>query len=153
MTTPRIKLARILWTCLGLGMMPFAPGTFGTLGGVALGLVLPDPLWLLGAVALLMAVGVPLARLAERVAGRADPGSFVLDEVAGYLVALLWLPAGHDRRLVLVLAFLAFRLFDISKPPPVRRLERLPGGWGVMVDDLAAGIYANLLLQIFLRLV
>jgi phosphatidylglycerophosphatase A len=152
-TTLRVELARILWTCFGLGMVPFAPGTFGTLGGVALGFLLPGPLWLLGAVAVLMAVGVPLARLAERVAGRADPGSFVLDEVAGYLVALLWLPAGHDRGLILLLAFLAFRLFDIAKPPPVRRLERLPGGWGVMVDDLAAGAYANLLLQVFLRLV
>ena len=153
MTTLRVGPARILWTCLGLGMVPFAPGTFGTLGGVALGLLLPESLWLLGAVAVLLVVGLPLARLAERVTGRADPGSFVLDEVAGYLVALLWLPEGHDRWLVLSLAFLAFRLFDIAKPPPVRRLERLPGGWGVMVDDLAAGVYANLLLQVFLRLV
>jgi phosphatidylglycerophosphatase A len=130
--------------------MPFAPGTFGTLGGVALGLVLPGPLWLLGAVALLVLAGAPLARLAERVSGRADPGSFVLDEVAGYLVALLWLPAGHDRWLVLGLAFVAFRVFDIGKPWPVRGLERLPGGWGVMADDLAAGVYANLLVRVAL---
>lgn len=133
-------------------MAPFAPGTAGTLGGVALAAVLPDPYWVLGAITALVLLGVPLARLAERTEGRADPGSFVLDEVAGYLVALLWLPAGTERWLVLALAFVAFRIFDISKPWPVRSLERLPRGWGVMADDLAAGVYANLVVRLLLTL-
>lgn len=124
-----------------------APGTFGTLLGVALAWLAASDLWIAAAAAAVTLLGVPLAAYAERREGRKDPGSFVLDEVAGYLVAVLYLPPGWT---VLGLAFVAFRLFDIAKPWPVRSLERLSGGWGVMLDDLAAGVYANLLVRLVL---
>ena len=82
----------MLWTAGGLGRLPLAPGTFGTLPAVALALLLPGDLWIAGVAAVIVLASIPLVRMAERVEGRADPGSFVLDEVAGYLVTVLWLP-------------------------------------------------------------
>ena len=119
------------------------PGTCGTLWGVAIAWAvstLPMPLlWapLLGVVILLL--GVPLARAVERT--EPDPGWFILDEVSGYLIALAGLPLRWE---VLAAAFVFFRIFDITKPPPIRRIERAPRGWGVMLDDVVAGVFANL---------
>jgi phosphatidylglycerophosphatase A len=151
--------SRLLGTAFGLGLAPVAPGTFGTLAGVALGalaLLLPPGMATQGVLALGIVVvtfaGVPLATRCERIFGRKDPGAFVLDEVAGYLVALLFLPLHERPYVVLVGAFFAFRLTDIVKPPPARRLERVSGGWGVMLDDLVAGAYANVVMQIAVRL-
>jgi phosphatidylglycerophosphatase A len=138
---------RLLGTAFGLGLLPVAPGTWGTLFGVALawlaGLVADtamEQLLLVGLAFVVTLAGVPLARAAEERAGQKDPGWFVLDEVAGYLVAVL----GHPLTWPYLLgAFVAFRVFDIWKPPPIRRLEQEGGGIGVMADDLMAGIYAN----------
>jgi len=88
-----------------------------------------------------MLAGVPAASIVEKESGKEDPGHVVIDEVAGQFVALMLLPA--EFRYVL-LAFVLFRVFDILKPPPVRQLERLHGGLGIMVDDVAAGVYALL---------
>lgn len=142
-------MLRWLWSAGGLGLSPVAPGTFGTLGGVGAALLLlGGPAWWIpaaaGAVALL---GVPLAAAAERITGRKDDQSFVLDEVAGYLVAVSWNLQGWPMWGSLAAAFVAFRAFDIGKPWPVRQAERLPSGWGVVADDLLAGLYANLLLR------
>ena len=138
---------RLFWTVFGLGLLPGAPGTFGTLAGVAIAvgaLHLPQPTFVvLGAALLVTLAGVPLARAAEASTGTKDPPSFVLDEVAGYLVAILGHPIGQRPWLLLTAGFLLFRLFDIFKPPPIRRLEKSPGGVGVMADDLMAGVYAN----------
>jgi phosphatidylglycerophosphatase A len=120
---------------------------------VALALLLPGGLpWHLAAVGLLLVVGVPLARFAEKEAGRDDPGSFVLDEIAGYVVALLGISVHERPVLMLGAAFVLFRCFDVLKPWPCRKLEHIPGGWGVMADDLMAGVYANLALRLLLPL-
>jgi phosphatidylglycerophosphatase A len=151
---------RILWTCFGLGESPFAPGTFGTLGGVAIaaaGLLFPAGLATqvyLGAAATLVFVGgVPLGNAAEKQMGGKDPGAFVIDEVAGYLVALMGLPLHERPLLVLVGAFVFFRVFDIAKPWPIRKFETVKGGVGIMIDDVIAGLYANVCLQVVLLLV
>src|SRR5215469_7489511 len=86
-----------------------------------------------------IAVGVPAATIAARESGRHDPGFVVIDEVAGTWITLLWSPATWLHG---VIALVLFRLFDITKPFPVRRLERLPEGWGIVFDDVAAGLYA-----------
>ena len=85
--------------------------------------------------------------------GDQDPGKFVLDEAAGICLTLLFLPArtGWAEGINLAAAFLAFRVFDITKPPPARQLEHLHGAWGILLDDLAAGVYANIVCQIALR--
>ncbi len=140
------RLLAIWVTCCGLGYAPVASGTFGTLGGLALaglaGSAAPDwylPL-VLGAAAIVTVGGALAGPWAERRYGRKDPGEFVLDEVAGFLIAAAW-PTwpGWTH---LIAAFCAFRLCDIVKPPPARRCEKFPGGWGIVLDDLAAGVWA-----------
>ena len=141
------RLASVVATGLGSGYSPVAPGTAGS----AVGLLLFWPLrglawpWQLAAVAILSVVG---ALAAGRVAGKLgleDPGLVVVDEVAGQWLAFVALPFNPATAAV---GFLAFRARDIMKPWPARDLERLHGGWGIMADDLAAGIYAHLLLRV-----
>jgi phosphatidylglycerophosphatase A len=94
---------------------------------------------LLVGIALSIASGVPAATIAARESGRHDPGFVVIDEVAGQWITLLFSPADWPHGLI---ALVLFRLFDITKPFPIRRLERLPDGWGIVFDDVAAGLYA-----------
>lgn len=130
-------------TCGFLGCSPYAPGTFGTLGGVALawglGYTRPFLLWLIVCAAFLYLVGRSLADWAEAHAGKKDPGFFVLDEVIGYLVTVAWV--APPTPLTLVVGFCVFRFFDILKPKPVRSVEALGGGDGILLDDVVAGLY------------
>ena len=114
-------------------------------------LVLRNPFILGVALAIVLVLGLGLAPWAERHWGGKDPREFVLDEVAGmWLVGLLcphaFLSPGSSRLLGVALGFIAFRVFDVAKPWPIRRIERLPGGWGVMLDDLMAAVYAAVFL-------
>ena len=132
------------------GFAPIAPGTAGSVAGVAL-------LWAVRTsrslglevlvLVLVTAAGVVVASVAESVYRRRDPSVVVIDEVAGMLVTLLAVPVGLGGALI---GFLAFRLFDIVKPFPARHAERLSRGWGVMVDDIVAGLYAQGLLRLVL---
>lgn len=139
-------MARWIATCGGLGYAPVAPGTVASLPVALLIWVLaPTDLWLLGAAAVVGAVGIWAAGREEARLGVRDPSSIVVDEAAGMLVTLV----GHPKGLGWVLGlFLLFRIMDIWKPFPIRQTESLPGGLGVVVDDLVAGVYANLLLQL-----
>jgi phosphatidylglycerophosphatase A len=142
-------LATVVATGLGSGYSPFAPGTAGSAVGLALfwpmrGL---SPLALAVAIVLVSAVGVAAAGRVARLAGVEDPGLVVVDEVAGMWVTLWLLPVTP---LIAGLGFLAFRVMDVFKPWPARDLEHLPGGWGIMADDLMAGVYANLVLRVLL---
>lgn len=132
-------------TFLGTGLAPFAPATVASLGVALLwGLASPVPLAAQAALLLLVTVlGVPAAGWMERRHGR-DPHRVVCDEVAGMLVTYLGITTGWAGWLA---GFAWFRVFDIAKPFPIRRLEALPGGWGIMADDLLAGVYAHLLLR------
>jgi phosphatidylglycerophosphatase A len=96
---------------------------------------------------------VAIGKYAVEDFGSEDPGPFVLDEAAGICLTLLFLPPRTGWGLIVTLAvgFAAFRLFDVTKPPPARQLEKMPRGWGILCDDLAAAVYANLLCQIVLR--
>jgi phosphatidylglycerophosphatase A len=140
---PGDKTALWILSCGGLGFLPLVPGTFGTLGGVALALLLPEEnhlVWVLVAAAIASALTVALGPAACRATGRSDPQSVVMDEVAGVLLVFAITPV--PTMMETGLAFLCFRIFDIVKPPPAGRLERLPGGWGILLDDLVAGLYA-----------
>lgn len=147
---------------LGAGLLPGAPGTWGSLATC----ILLYPLlaaagenptaWatiLLTGLVLFSVLCVAIGKFATEDFSDFDPGPFVLDEAAGICLTLLLLPPREGWGLVLTLAigFLAFRVFDITKPPPARALEKLPAGWGILLDDLAAAVYANLLCQLLLR--
>lgn len=134
------RLALFLATGAGVGYSPLIPGTLGTLWGVGIawgfrgssGLV-----HLLGAI-LLLGLGVVVSGEAERVRGQKDPPCVVIDEIVGFWLAAFRVPAEITSY---ILVFILFRALDIWKPVP--QLERLPGGWGIMLDDALAGILAN----------
>lgn len=132
-----------------LGYSPLAPGTFGTLGPALLAPLLPRETpfaWVsLGGIVVLLIVSVWLGPWAEKEYGRKDPGPFVLDEVGGYLVTVC---AAHPPTwTVSFLAFFLFRIADIVKPWPAARVERLPGGWGIYLDDILAALWSLLALR------
>jgi len=143
----------ILSTVLGLGLAPFAPGTVAS-AAAALGykFLLHGLAWPLYALllVLLFASGTAAAGRYAAALGRPDPGRIVIDEVCGQLVALAFLPAGW---LPVGLSFALFRFFDIIKPGPIRKLERIRGGWGIMADDIGAGIAAAVLAHLALLIV
>jgi phosphatidylglycerophosphatase A len=140
------RAARLIATCAGLGYVPLAPGTVTSLPiALLVWAVAPPDAWLVATVVLVTAVGIWAAGREEARVGTRDPSSIVVDEVAGMLLACL----GQPRTLPWTLAlFLLFRVFDVWKPLGIRPLQALPGGWGVVTDDLLAGAYANLLGQL-----
>ncbi|HPL62681.1 MAG TPA: phosphatidylglycerophosphatase A [Syntrophales bacterium] len=143
---------RALATGGGIGYAPFAPGTFGTLLGIPVYLALirlPSPLHLAAAIAIALSA-VHVAGRAEHLFGAKDPGAIVIDEIAGFQFALLWVEPSLP---IVAAGFLFFRFFDILKPFPARNAEALPAGWGVVGDDVVAGIYANAVLLILLKIV
>ena len=152
MTALTQRLAVGVATVGPCGFTPLAPGTVGSAAGLALFWIVRSTgfAWLEGATLLLViAVGIAAASTAETVYERRDPGLVVIDEVAGMLVTLLVVPIGFVGSIV---GFLAFRFFDIVKPFPARQAEALPRGWGIMADDLVAGIYAQAVLRVVLWL-
>lgn len=135
-------------TFFGAGLGKPGPGTWGSAAAVLLwgllGWLAHPTTWamagfLLAGIALSLLFGIPAATIAARESGRKDPGFVVIDEVAGQWITLLGSPLDWRHGLI---AFVLFRLFDITKPFPVRQLERLPEGWGIVFDDVAAGMYA-----------
>jgi phosphatidylglycerophosphatase A len=137
-------------TVLGVGYIPVAPGTFGSLAGLVVWAALPSSaLAQFAFILVLFVVGSWSGGVAERHFGRTDPGQVVIDEVMGMLVTLFLNPVGWRGAAV---AFLLFRAADVVKPYPANRLERLPGGIGVMADDGMAAVYANLVLRLALQI-
>lgn len=138
------RVALIVATAGGVGLAPAAPGTIASAGtAVALWLAAPTRLWLLALCVATSAVGTWAAGRAERMLGRKDAGQIVIDEVAGMTLTVVVAGTGAAALLV---GFLLFRLFDVAKPFPAGASERLPGGVGVVVDDLIAGAYGLVVL-------
>jgi phosphatidylglycerophosphatase A len=146
--------AWLIGTFFGAGLLKPGPGTYGSIAALLLWFGAAHAfhpttaiLAIATAIAALAAtlIGIPAATIVARESGRDDPGHVVIDEVAGQLIALLAIPADWPHAL---LSLLLFRLFDILKPPPVRQLERLPAGTGIMLDDVAAGLLALACAQI-----
>ncbi len=174
--SPKDYLALAIATC-GVGYLPLAPGTWGSLVGVALyallralflkllfslavenqwnllhvayGLVTLELL----AISCIALVGIWAATRTEKLSGKKDPGKVVVDEVAGQMIALVPLGLGLSSAWwSAILAFLLFRLFDIIKPYPCRQLESLPSGLGIMADDVVAGTYAGLVVALLVTI-
>jgi phosphatidylglycerophosphatase A len=138
----------LIATFFGIGKIPAAPGTWASLAAAPLFwfFVLDKPLWQFGLILVVIYfLGVYSSGQYEKQIGEKDPSSAVIDEVLGMGVAMFNIPG---QWYYAVMAVILFRLFDIWKPYPIRRLEQLPAGWGIMTDDLLAGIYANVWIQI-----
>lgn len=143
------RLLVILSHGFGIGLLPIAPGTVGSVLGIPLvwGIQSFAPTWGCAALAIpLFLVGVPICLAGQKHFQRPDPGSVVFDEIAAFLWVFALTPLTWQTAIA---GFLAFRILDIAKPGPIRRLEALPGGWGVMADDAAAGIISGVLLWLF----
>lgn len=147
------SLSRALATFFGLGLVPLAPGTAASAlasAGFLWGLHrLPWPLYVILVLLLFFAGTAAAGRYAAEL-GRSDPGCIVVDEICGQLIALAFLPGAW---VPVGIAFALFRFFDIIKPWPIRKLERLPRGWGIMADDVAAGLAAAVLARLVLLFV
>jgi len=164
--------SKLIATGLFTGYAPFAPGTAGSLAGLFLYSFIPgmDTTVVLSiAIIVFFGLGVPSASAVARVVGHQlsrgakttkdlfqpgkqhppDPSIVVIDEVVGMWISLLLLPKNIA---IAAAAFLAFRVFDIVKPYPARQLERYPNGWGIMLDDVVAGVYANIVVQVLVKL-
>lgn len=137
---------QLIGTGFFTGYFPIAPGTAGSLLCIAILWLLPPVnwLWLSAAALALFLIGVSVSGILARSWGP-DPGKVNIDEVTGMIVSLIAVPKIW---LIWLAAFLLFRFFDIIKPPPAKRLEFLPGGWGIMLDDIAAAMYANVCCQL-----
>jgi len=146
-----MKIGHILIaTGLGLGFSPIAPGTVGALGGCLIAYLLTQytifhVLALASLIVLFFFLGVHSSNKLEPIWGK-DPSKIVIDEVVGMWIALWMIPPGF---IYTVAAFVLFRLFDIYKPMYIRKMEDLKGGWGIMMDDVLAGVYANVIIQLF----
>jgi phosphatidylglycerophosphatase A len=146
------KVSMIASSWFGVGLLPVAPGTFASLASLPLVILNGHNAPAIAALFILcfVAFAIWASGATQKLLGRIDPPQVVIDEVGGTLVALFWVPASW---LTFSLGFLFFRIFDITKPFPVRRLETLKGGKGIVLDDLLAGIYANLCLKFILFLI
>jgi len=147
--------ATLVATFFGTGRLKPGPGTWGSLATVVLWALLSHFLptsWVLpanvGLAGLAIAVGIPAATQVARASGKKDPQFVVIDETAGQLITLIGAPLAWKSFLT---GFILFRAFDIVKPPPVRQLERLPEGTGIVVDDVAAGLYGMAVMHLLLH--
>jgi len=144
------KLALIICSGLGIGFAPKAPGTAGSLLIVLFVALASPPLWVIVALFFVVTIaGIFLTPFVERTHGK-DPGLIVIDEWSGQLLALCLFVPGGNPWIILPAAFVLFRLLDIRKPLGIDNLQRLPGGWGVMLDDVLAGLYVNIMLHMYL---
>jgi phosphatidylglycerophosphatase A len=146
--------AWLIGTFFGAGLLKPGPGTYGSISAVLLWFAAahifhpaPLPFAIGTAIAAVIAtlIGIPAATIVARESGREDPGHVVIDEVAGQLIALIAIPADWQHA---ALSLILFRAFDILKPPPIRQLERLHGGTGIMLDDVGAGLFALAVAQL-----
>ncbi|MCX5778323.1 MAG: phosphatidylglycerophosphatase A [Elusimicrobia bacterium] len=144
-------LIRFIATGFGSGYMPIASGTWGSAVGMLLAWFFFDytPIAVV-LTAAVFALSIPVATRAEKFFGKKDDGRIVIDEIVGYWISVLFLPHTFA---VYAAAFFLFRLFDVLKPLGIRSSQNLPGGWGIVIDDVLAGILTNALLQILVRVI
>ena len=145
------KAAMIVATCCGVGYFPFAPGTAGAAVGLIPAVLLARwPLLLAAATVALFLAGAAAGTAAEAALGRKDPPCVVVDEAVSAMITFAWVPLAPW---TLAAGFVLNRILDIVKPFPADRLQALRGGWGIMMDDVVAGLYANLALRLAWALV
>jgi phosphatidylglycerophosphatase A len=143
------KLALIFCSFFGTGFFPFAPGTAATIAGIVFIYFLKlSIIGYLSLTILLLAFAIPICSYLERILKVKDPGFIVIDEVVGIMISLMGLPLTWP---IVIVGFFLFRAFDMFKIYPINRLESLPGGFGIMLDDVMAGLYTNIILHLAAR--
>ena len=150
---PKRKLSGLDYVALafstwGVGYLPLMPGTFGSLVGIGVFLLLGTLVLQVVGVIVATGLGIWAASRTEQILRLKDPGKVVVDEVAGQMIALLPVSVFALGKWWIILSFILFRLFDIFKPYPARRFESLRSGWGIMMDDVAAGAYAAVIVAL-----
>lgn len=142
---------KIIATVLFIGYFPVAPGTVcSAVAMIFLGLFNPSYTVVLAILTISLFTGIIASERIEKTSNKKDPSYIVIDEFAGYLTSILFIPINWQN---LLIAFILFRIFDIIKPTPIRQIERkFKGGLGIMLDDIIAGIISNILIRIFLML-
>jgi phosphatidylglycerophosphatase A len=140
------RLYTMIASVFYIGYLPVAPGTLGSLAALALYYFIYSNTIIMSAViSIAIVLGFMTAGKVEKMFGEKDPGEIIIDEFAGMLISLYRIPPTMG---YVVTGFLLFRFFDIVKPRPIRNLEKLKGSLGIMSDDLIAGVYANMALQV-----
>lgn len=143
-------LAYYTATILGAGRLPLMPGTWGSLVVLPLYLLLGKYELVFFIITLiLLIISIPVSTYVAKRMKKKDPSVIVIDEFVGQMIALLFIPEFGIK--TFIIAFLLFRICDIIKPPPANISQKLYLGWGVVIDDVVAGVYANLILQIIMR--
>ena len=143
------KRIKVITSFFYLGHSPFMPGTMGSLGGLIVYFLVKNNEVLYGfSILFLFVLGVIFTGEAEKIYKRKDARMIVIDEACGMLLALFFVPTSMFS---VILGFFLFRILDILKPPPARRVERLTGSLGIMFDDIIAAIYTNIILQLLIR--
>ncbi|OGS27550.1 MAG: hypothetical protein A2297_03335 [Elusimicrobia bacterium RIFOXYB2_FULL_48_7] len=148
----RKKIVLLLSSGLGAGYIPLAPGTFGTLlASIVYLWVMPvNPIAYLIVLSALALVSVFISAAADKIYGTEDSRRIVIDEVIGFLITMAFLPKTFT---IVFIGFALFRFFDVVKPLFIKRIQKLSGGWGIVADDVLAGIYSNIILQVLIRTV
>jgi phosphatidylglycerophosphatase A len=142
-------LTKIIATFFGIGFIPLASGTWASAASAGICWYLSEPV-LIASIVLLSALGLWACAPSRIVLRSEDPSAFVMDEVCGMMLSVLWMPKAVP---VYVAAFFLFRLFDIWKPWPISRIQASPHPWSIMLDDLLAGIFTNIVLQVLIHTV
>lgn len=147
----REKVLKIYCTFFYTGYIPLAPGTFGTLGAVVPFYFIAGfaPLFYLLSIVVFTAISIIITNHCLKYYTEEDPGEIVIDEVCGYLFTMFMVPFTWFNLLV---GFLLFRIFDIIKPYPIRKIENLRDGYGIILDDVLAGIYSNIVILLIIKL-
>ena len=145
-----VDYAALAFATWGVGFLPLAPGTFGSLVGVGVFWLLGSLVFQVVGVVVITLLGIWAATRTEQILRVKDPGKVVVDEVAGQMIALLPLSVFALGKGWIIVSFILFRLFDIFKPYPARRFEALRSGLGIMADDLVAGVYAALIVTLLI---
>jgi phosphatidylglycerophosphatase A len=142
-------LTEVITTFFYIGYIPAISGTFASLAGVTVYLILrANTPWLILVVLLVLILGFLFSGRAERALGKNDPSCIVIDEVSGMLLSLVFLPYSWK---IVLFAFILFRVLDIFKPFPISKFQKMSGSLGIMGDDILAGIFTNIILQAALR--
>jgi len=146
------KLSRLISTVFYIGYFPFVPGTIASLAGLGLFLLFRSNIFLYILTALLVILGFYFSGKAEEDLRKKDAQVIVIDEVVGILLSLILLPQARLTGWILFFIFLVFRIFDWTKPYPIRNLQKLHGSLGIMLDDILAAFYTVIIFQVFFKL-